>query len=600
MPNIRIRRRRGGRPVSRRLHSCDRRAAASASAKRPTQSASVTRTAARPRAAGTADAGAARAVAHGLANSRSAAPRSPAPSAPRRATPSPRPGRRSRRARRTPRGPRGHRSSVRSRLRLGPRPVRPHQRRGQPRRSSSRRAIAIASALGDRALLVVADEEQRAAAAGQQLTRSSESSSASGAGGLLEQLDRALVVIPGRRRPPRSRPRCWPAARRRRVPARSAPRRRKALIASSERAGAAAGQADARARSPAAVRIVDAELQRGREQRSAASKSRLRQRGPPGQHGVVDCPPRSVDRRGRAEVVGELGNRARAAGLARSSASADLQVKLGAAQSGQPVIKRAADQLMGEPEDEPARLDLLDHPVGDRLRRALRSSASASRRARRQPGRTRIRDRRELQQLAGGRLRRARRWANDLAHASGLPSSDSVSASCRAGVDRTDHGGVVDRAPQLGDQECVTAGEFVQDPRDLGGRPGCRRRPRWRRTRRSPGAQAPQSQPCDALGAAQVDERRRKRRGDLGLRVTKRRQDQRVGLDAPRARWRSSKSVGVSAQWPSSITITRGVRRPRRTSRSAIALCRRWRSVSGSACARAGESPGDALGEDRA
>ena len=61
--------------------------------------------------------------------------------------------------------------------------------------------------------------------------------------------------------------------------------------------------------------------------------------------------------------------------------------------------------------------------------------------------------------------------------------------------------------------------------------------------------------------------------------------------DAPRARCRKSSSVGVSAQCPSSITTTSGALRPTPASRSATAVCRRWRSVSGSAATGSGSSP---------
>ena len=52
-----------------------------------------------------------------------------------------------------------------------------------------------------------------------------------------------------------------------------------------------------------------------------------------------------------------------------------------------------------------------------------------------------------------------------------------------------------------------------------------------------------------------------------------------------RARCRSRPSVGASAQCASSSTSTTGRSRPARSSRSATAVCRRWRSVSGSVAA---------------
>ena len=54
---------------------------------------------------------------------------------------------------------------------------------------------------------------------------------------------------------------------------------------------------------------------------------------------------------------------------------------------------------------------------------------------------------------------------------------------------------------------------------------------------------------------------------------------------AARARWRISASVGASAQCASSITSSTGCRRPMSSSRLVTAVCRRWRSVSGSVAA---------------
>ncbi len=50
-----------------------------------------------------------------------------------------------------------------------------------------------------------------------------------------------------------------------------------------------------------------------------------------------------------------------------------------------------------------------------------------------------------------------------------------------------------------------------------------------------------------------------------------------------RAKWRSSVSVGASAQWTSSMISSSERRRAAFARTSEIAVCRRWRSVSGSA-----------------
>ncbi len=63
-----------------------------------------------------------------------------------------------------------------------------------------------------------------------------------------------------------------------------------------------------------------------------------------------------------------------------------------------------------------------------------------------------------------------------------------------------------------------------------------------------------------------------------------------------RARWRSSTSVGASAQCPSSSTSSSGRRRPAPARRSVTAVCSRWRSVSGSAATGA-RQPTDASGQ---
>ena len=111
----------------------------------------------------------------------------------------------------------------------------------------------------------------------------------------------------------------------------------------------------------------------------------------------------------------------------------------------------------------------------------------------------------------------------------------------------------------------------------------------------------PSRSPHHAFGAAQVDERRRQRLGNLGLGVAERRDHQRAASAAPRARCRKSSSVGVSAQCPSSITTTSGVRRPTADEQVARPRCadggarcpdrpRPERSAPPTRCARSGSS----------
>ena len=182
-----------------------------------------------------------------------------------------------------------------------------------------------------------------------------------------------------------------------------------------------------------------------------------------------------------------------------------------------------------------------------------------------------------------GRVSRASRWLTTSRTPSGLPSSATARAN-RVPPSYRDRLALEQRAPQLGHQERVAARQLAQHSSDLG-----KIRTEVAADRALDelgdllGAETSQPQPHHAFGAAQVDERRRERLRDLGLGVAKRRDHQRASVRRAARQVPKSSSVGVSAQCPSSITRPAALSVQRAASRSATALCRRWRSVSGSA-----------------
>ena len=114
--------------------------------------------------------------------------------------------------------------------------------------------------------------------------------------------------------------------------------------------------------------VVDAQLER-RAQRADRLAERQRGVGGGGRPQVVlDRPLGAVDGRGGGEMVGEVGQSARRVGGAgRLHRLRHLQVQLGPAQARQPVVQRAAHQLVGEPVAQLPGRDLLDHAAAHRL-----------------------------------------------------------------------------------------------------------------------------------------------------------------------------------------------------------------------------------------
>ena len=126
------------------------------------------------------------------------------------------------------------------------------------------------------------------------------------------------------------------------------------------------------------------------------------------------------------------------------------------------------------------------------------------------------------------------------------------------------------------------------------GRPGAElaRPPRGGRTRRPPRRRGRSAAAHDVVGAAQVGERLRERRRDVGLGVAEGgERPGRARLPADARQVTQEQERRASAQWPSSSTSSTGRARLTPASRSVTAVCRRWRSVSGSASTGCGSSP---------
>ena len=452
---------------------------------------------------------------------------------------------------------------------LRARPIRAHEHGGQPEAVIETARHGDRVAFGDRALLVVADEGERSAAPGQQLDPQLRVVVVERRGGLLEQLDRALV---GDARTPAG---LLEADRSRRqqlgvvdLPGdlRGRPEGRHRLVGAP---AAKAGGSQLHVDLGPAPRILDAEFERRDEAHLGPVEIQAAQRRPARPDGVRDRPLRAVDRRRRSEVIGEIGHPTVAAALRRPfQGLADLEVELGAAQGAHAVIQRAAHQLMGEPEAQPARRDLLDHPVGDRLAEG-RLQLGVGQAGGRDGGQIELvpDDRRDLQQAARGRREVTQALGDDLADAVGAAELGQRVGQLPATVVGAGRVGVEHRAPQLGDQEGVAAGQLMQDAPHLV-RVGSElvAAGALDELRDLVGAQAAQAQPRHPIGATQLDERRRERLGDLGLGVAERRHDQRAGVNSARAR--GAGAAGASGCPPSGRPRSRspagpGVRRRR-------------------------------------
>jgi hypothetical protein len=217
-------------------------------------------------------------------------------------------------------------------------------------------------------------------------------------------------------------------------------------------------------------RIVDAELQRGREAGVGLVESQRRQRRSAGQERVLDGAPRPVDGRRRGEVVGELGQPTALARAVRAlERLGDAQVQLGAPQAGHAIVERAAHKLVRELVGEPTRRHLFDHAVGDGL---LEGGAelligqpglSDHGEVELGPG-----DRGQLEQPSGGDAQPPQPLAHDLAHALRAAEIGKRARQPRAAVAHGQGLGLEQRPPELGHQERVAAGQLAQGLRDLG------------------------------------------------------------------------------------------------------------------------------------
>ena len=337
----------------------------------------------------------------------------------------------------------------------------------------------------------------------------------------------------------------------------------------------------------------DPELQRG-----AQPHRRLveRDRGggcPGGLDVVFDAALRVVQGRGGGEVMRQVRQGPARPTLGALERLSHAQVHLGAPHPGEPVVERAAHELVREPVGEPAGGQLLDHAAADGLVEGGEEVGLAQARG--------LPDDVEPELRAGGggqlqkvgrRRRQAREpLADDLAHALGCPELRQRPGGADRAVGHLDDACLHQCAPQLADQERVAAGELADRPGELG-RPGAGVAFRGVAQELADVVvgEAGEAQAHDVVGAAQVGERLRdgvRESASVSRKVASR---STRALPAARARWRRSRSVEASAQCPSSSTSSTG-RALSPTSSSVTAVCRRWRSVSASALTGADRSP---------
>ena len=518
--------------------------------------------------------------------------------APARARPSPRRGSRCRPAPR--RGPCASVSIARisSSELVAARPVGAHQRRWRGRRG--RPAAGPSRPRSSRTIAARSCSPWKSSARASppsSPTRSSELLVAERGRRLLEQLDRALVGdarAPARvlvadrgareqppRPPARGRSPAAGAERRRarRAPCRRGGSRCRARAAASARSGGPA-RSPARARCAAAPPPRRTRARRWPPARRARCTRRRARR------------PRTARRR-RSGARGRRG-RGRSAPPARSSASPTRRWSSARRSAGEPVVERPAHELVGEAVGQP------------RARAAPRSSRCApprrARRAARAPPSPAARRTMSSSNSAPAAAasssrsvvrgaRRESRWLTTSRTLSGVPSSVSgrVSRIAPSAISTTP--GLDQRAPQLADQERVALGEVADRPGELG------------RARRRAAAARPDELGHLVAGEARRAAAARRRRSGAGRRASPRAPPAR----RPRCRgtWRAA--AGARARPPARggagaerrrvgpvPVLEHEQHRPRRPtpqSRSVTAVCRRWRSVSGSASTGAGSSP---------
>ena len=262
-------------------------------------------------------------------------------------------------------------------------------------------------------------------------------------------------------------------------------------------------------------RLGDAELEGDAQPFGRGVEVEAVARRPGRAHVVLDAALDSAERRGRGEVVREVGDGARARALERL---ADAQVQLGAPDRRQAVVERAADELVREPVGQPARRKLLDHAARDRLVQRGQQ-LGVGHRAQHVELELGARRRRQLQQVGGRRPQAGQPSRHDLAHA--LRRRELLQRPGEPDVAAGDLDGVaVDQAaPQLADQERVAVRQVGDRARQLG--LVAARHAAHELGHLVPG-QAAEAQPHDLFGAAQVGEQLRQRVGQVGLGVAER------------------------------------------------------------------------------
>jgi hypothetical protein len=117
----------------------------------------------------------------------------------------------------------------------------------------------------------------------------------------------------------------------------------------------------------ALVDALDPELQRGPQPRRGLVESERGGGRPRREDVVLDAASGSAERRGRGEVVGEIGERTARTALGAFKGLTDAQMELRPAHSGEPVVQGPANKLVRESVGQPTRRELLDHPAADGL-----------------------------------------------------------------------------------------------------------------------------------------------------------------------------------------------------------------------------------------
>ena len=251
----------------------------------------------------------------------------------------------------------------------------------------------------------------------------------------------------------------------------------------------------------------------------------------------------------------------------------------GAARRGagrQPVIQGAAHQLVGESVSS-ARRDGASSiiPCAIAWPRAVCSSASAKPEgAMAASSNSYPTTAASSSSAAGGRLEASQTLADDLPHALRTAELGQRVSQLPARSGYRHRFSVADRAPELGHQECVAAGELMAGPvQPRSSRPRDPAAPALATNSETSSALRPPRRSRTTPSARRSSTSAAESASGISASVSRNVVTIRAGASIPLcARWRNSSSVGVSAQWASSITITSGARFPAATSRSATAL----------------------------